>query len=103
MKISYSLTIKNKKYTYTLEKIDPESTYIICEAAGIDQGFLNEDLAEFLLHLPEYILEKEERKKNEDRIAFRVTTEQKKAIQKKAFQKGHRSVSNFLKELALKA
>ena len=96
------MTLNNKKYVYTLKPYDKECAWFECEAADIAQPFLNEDIPALLVDLPNLILaEKEYLQKQEEVIRFRVSTEDKKAIEKKAAKEGYPSISAFLRALAL--
>jgi hypothetical protein len=100
--IKYYITINNKKYYYTLAKADKDSSFVECEAANISQQFLNADIPELLNDLPGLILaEKEYGKQQSEIVRFRVTPEDKKQIEKQAIKKGYRTVSGFLRDLAL--
>ncbi len=98
----YFITINNKKYFYTLKPIDNEATFVECEAANIGQEFLNEDVLNLLIDLPNLILaEKEYKQAQSEMIRFRVSPEDKKTIEKKAIKEGYSSISGFLRDLAL--
>ncbi len=100
--IKYFITINNKKYFYTLNKIDKDTSLVACEAANISQAFLNADIPNLLNDLPNLILaEKDYNKQQSEMIRFRVSPEDKKQIEKKALKKGYQSVSGFLRDLAL--
>ncbi len=95
--------MNNKKYFYSLKKINKKTSHFECEAANISQPFPNEDIPDLLIDLPNLILsEKEYLDKQDEVIRFRVTGEDKKLIEKKASQKGFSTVSDYLRELALK-
>lgn len=99
----YFLTLGNKKYFYTLKRINPQETHVICGAANISQDFLNEDVPALLQDLPNLIIaEKNYNNKQEEVIRFRISPEDKKLIEKKAHKKGYNSVSGYLRDLALK-
>lgn len=98
----YFITINNKKFFYTLKPINNETTFVECEAANIGQEFLNEDIPNLLIDLPNLILaEKEYKQAQSEMIRFRVSPEDKKAIEKKAVKEGYSSISSFLRDLAL--
>lgn len=100
--IKHYITINNKKYFYTLRKIDKNTTFVQCEAANMAQEFLNADIPNLLNDLPQLILaEKNYHKQQSEMIRFRVTPEDKKQIEKQALKKGYHSVSGFLRDLAL--
>lgn len=74
-----------------------------CLAANISQPFLSEDIPDLLIDLPNLILsEKEYVEKQNDVIRFRVTPEDKKLIEEKAGKNGYKTVSDYLREVALK-
>ena len=99
--IKHYITLNNKKYFYTLKSCG-NSTIVKCDAAKISQEFLNEDVPALLNDLPNLILsEKEYKKQQSEVIRFRISTEDKKRIEKKAIKKGYTSVSSFLRDLAL--
>ena len=100
--LEHYLTLNNKKYFYTLKNAGRKVTFVHCEAADISQEFLNEDVPDLLNDLPNLILaQKKYNKQQEDVIRFRISTEDKKLIEKKALKKGYTSVSSFLRDLAL--
>ena len=100
--IKHYITLNNKKYFYTLKNTTKSNTIVKCDAANISQEFLNEDVPALLNDLPDLILaEKEYKKQQSEIIRFRISTEDKKRIEKKAIKKGYTSVSSFLRDLAL--
>lgn len=105
--IEYRVAVKNKVYLYYISKPwDDDGEDVVwfkCEAAGIDQLFLKEDVAELLSYLPEHILDQQKHlsEKQKDVIRFRVTVEDKKKIEKKALAAGFVTVSEYLRRLAL--
>ena len=101
--LNHFVTLNNKKYSYSLKKINTNETYFDCESANIAQSFLNEDIANLLIDLPNLILaEKEYKEKQEEVIRFRVTLEDKKLIEEKAGKGGFKTVSDYLRVVALK-
>ncbi len=100
---AHSITINNKAYPYTIKRLDQKTSFFECKAANIAQEFLNEDIPPLLIDLPELILsEKNYRAKNKEILRFRLTSEEKSQIEKKAVQNGYSTVSAFLRSLALK-
>jgi len=101
-KIKYSTTINNKKYEYSLRRINKNITHLKCDAANIDQEFLNEDVPGVLIDLPNLILAEEDYNKKQDTvIRFRVNMRDKHIIKEKAMQSGYNDVSSFLRSLVL--
>jgi len=99
----YFLTLGNKKYFYTLRKINSQDTHVVCSAANISQYFLNDDIPALLHDLQNLIIaEKDYNNKQEEVIRFQISLEDKKLIEKKAHKKGYNSVSGYLRDLALK-
>lgn len=102
-KIESVITVNNKKYSYTLSKVDDNTSFFECKDANISQEFDNWDITELLIYLPEYIIEAQEEKQNQDEvIRFKVTTEEKNIIKKNAVKMGYSNVSAFLRGLSLK-
>ncbi|MDX9970378.1 MAG: hypothetical protein RBS56_00520 [Candidatus Gracilibacteria bacterium] len=100
--LKHFITINNKKYSYTLKPISKSTTFVECEAAKIGQEFPNEDIPNLLNDLPNLILsEKNYKNQQSEMIRFRVSTSDKKTIEKNAIQKGYKSVSVYLRDLAL--
>lgn len=104
MESKYFVTVNNKKYFYTLRNVDKKSVFVQCDAANIGQEFLKEDVADLLIDLPNLILaEKEYKPGQSDIIRFRLEADDKKAILLKAHKNGYKTVSAFLRHLALGA
>jgi hypothetical protein len=100
----YFVTVNNKKYFYTLRNVDKKSIFVQCDAANIGQEFLKEDVADLLIDLPNLILAEKEYKSGQGEIIrFRLEAEDKKAILLKAQKNGYKTVSAFLRHLALGA
>lgn len=100
--LKQAITVNNKKYFYTLAKMDEKICYVECKAAKIAQEFLNEDIPALILDLPNLIIaEKEYVNKQSEVVRFRLSPEDKKFIEKRAIRKGYKSVSSFLRDLAL--
>lgn len=99
----HSITINNKKYSYSLKSTSEKGMiFFTCKAGNIAQRFLREDVPALLIDLPELILEeKRYQKKQKDIIRFRISGEDKKKITKKALEHGYNSVSSYLRALAL--
>lgn len=104
MDSKYFVTVNNKKYFYTLRNLDKKTVFVECEAANIAQEFLKEDVADLLIDLPNLILaEKEYKPGQSEIIRFRLDSDDKKAILMKAQKNGYKTVSAFLRSLALGA
>ncbi len=101
-KTKHSITVKNRRYTYTLEPKRGGTTHIVCKSAKIDQDFLNEDVPALLADLPELIIAEQEHKKEKSAVVqFRLKPEEKKGLEKEAIKKGFSNVSAYLRALAL--
>jgi len=99
-----TFTLNHKKYPCLLTPSGKNTTHVECKAAHIDQDFLNQDIADLLLDLPNLVLAEQEHKlKQSDVIRFRVSSEDRIAIEKRAAKEGYSSVSGFLRDLALGA
>jgi len=98
----HSVTINNKKYEYIIKPINKKLVFFECPGARISQKFEAEDIPELLVDLPDIILSIIEfDKKQNNVIRFRVSSEEKNAIQKKAVKAGYSTISAFLRALAL--
>lgn len=96
------IIINGKKCTYKLAPASKETTHITCEAANIDQEFLNEDVPELLTDLANLILAERDYSRTQNAvIRFRVSVSDKKLIEKTAAKKGYTSVSSYLKDISL--
>lgn len=103
MKTKASITFKNKRYPYTLEKNLDGTIKFVFKAAKINQDFLPEDVSELILDLPNLIIaEQNYDKKQSSVIRFRVSGDEKERIEKAAIKKGHSSITAYLKDLALR-
>ena len=51
----FKLQTDEKDIIFSLERIEEGRTLIVCEAAGIDQEFLDEDVPNLLFDLPKLI------------------------------------------------
>lgn len=97
-----AVTIHNKKYPYSLTQKKDGVVFVECAAAKIAQEFLSEDVAGLLIDLPNLILaEKEYQEKQSNVVRFRISATDKKVIEKKAVDKGFKSVSEYMRHLAL--
>jgi len=100
-KIVASITINNKKHTYSLEEKRRGIVFVECKDANIAQNFLAEDVASLLIDLPNLIIaEKEHIKKQSSVIRFRVSSKDKEKIERKAVKEGYDSVSDYMRFLA---
>ncbi len=101
MKTNATITTKHKRYPYTLEKKRGDVVHIVCRAANLDQEFLAEDVSALILDLPALIVAEQEYEGTQDAvIRFRISAHDKQRIEKKAIEKGYRSVSQYLRDLA---
>lgn len=95
--------VGNKKHSYTLTQRKNGMIYLDCKAACIGQEFEPEDLGALILDLPNLIeAEQTYQEKQSCTIRFRTTAEQRKKIESNAKASG-KSVSKFVRDLALEA
>ena len=86
-----------------MRKINNKTTHFECAAANISQPFPNADIPNLIIDLPNLILsEKEYLEKQDEVIRFRVKSEDKKLIEEKAGKSGFKTVSDYLRDVALK-
>ena len=94
--------VGNKKHSYTLTGLENGMVYVDCKAASIGQEFDAEDVGALILDLPNLIeAEQDYQEKQSGTIRFRTTAEQRKKIELSAKASG-KSVSKFVRDLALK-
>lgn len=99
--ISY-ITVNNKKYKYTLERKRQNTIFMECKDANISQDFLAEDVPNLLIDLPNLIIaEKKYSKKQSEVVRFRVSSEDKYRIEKKAAKEGYGSISDYIRHVVL--
>ncbi len=102
-KISAHITVNNKKHEYSLEKKKNDIIFVECKDAKIAQDFLAEDVPSLLIDLPNLITaEKEYGRKQSEVVRFRVSSKDKQKIEKKASSEGYNSVSDYIRDIALK-
>jgi hypothetical protein len=98
----HTITLNNKKYAYTIKPLDKKEVHFKCDAAGVDQEFLAEDIPALLTDLPNLIIaEKLYQESEKSIIRFRISKEDKKEIEKRAAKAGYSTISAFLRDLAL--
>ena len=100
----HTITVNNKRYKYVITPINKKWVFFECPTGGISQRFLAEDIMALLIDLPELILsEIDYKRKQEEVIRFRISSEQKNTIEKNAIKNGYNNVSAFIRDLALAA
>lgn len=100
--IKGTLTVQHKKYEYTLKKKNKDVIFFECKGARISQDFLAEDIPDLLIDLPNLIIAEKEHQKNRGEVVrFRVSSEDKHKIEKKAAQEGYNSISDYVRSVAL--
>jgi len=99
-KINANITVNNKRYSYSLEDRGRGVVFVECIAANIKQKFLAEDVAKLLLDLPNLIIaEKKFTDTQSEIIRFRISSRDKKRIEKKAVIEGYDSLSDYMRNL----
>lgn len=101
MKTSQYFVLGRTRYEYTLEKISDEVIHFTCEKLGMDEEFLQEDVANLIMDLPNIANNLKNYEKNKVTVKFRVTPVEKQRILENATQKGYKNTSDFVRELAL--
>ena len=102
MSTTATITIQNKKYTYTIAATpQKEVVRFVCLAAHIEQDFLAEDIPALLIDLPNLIIaELDYKKADTEVVRFRISAEDKKVIQQKAVKNGYKSLSDYVRARA---
>ena len=103
MATTSTITVQNKKFEYTIKPAKGKGVIrFVCKAAKIDQDFLAEDIPALIIDLPELVVAERKHKSNQSQIVrFRVSSEDKKKIEKRAVASGFDSVSDYLRAKAL--
>jgi hypothetical protein len=101
--VAATITVQNKKYEYTLKPAKEKGVIrFVCKGANIDQDFLAEDIPALILDLHELIIAEKTYQDNQTEVVrFRISTEDKKKIEKKALADGFDTVSDYLRARAL--
>ena len=101
-KVTSTITVQNRKHSYTLSQKRGRVTYVECLSAGVSQNFPSEDVPALLIDLPNLIIaEKEHNKRHSEIIRFRVSDKDKKEIEKRAMKNGFNSISEYMRDVAL--
>ena len=101
-KIKSFITVGNKKYEYSLKEKQKGIIFFECKDANISQNFLKEDVVNLIIDLPNLIVSEKEYNKNQSKvIRFRVSPEDKNKVERRAIKKGFKSVSDYMRSLAL--
>ncbi len=101
-KIKANITVNNKKCEYNLKEKSKGVLFVECKDANISQDFLKEDIADLIIDLPNLIVAEKEHKKNQSEIIrFRISSKDKLKVEKKAVKEGYKSVSDYMRNLAL--
>ena len=96
------VSVQNKKYPYSLTEKKNDVVFVEWKAANVAQDFLKEDVANLLIDLPSLIVaEKQYQATQSNVVRFRITPAAKKQIEKKAVESGFKSVSEYMRHLAL--
>ena len=104
MQVTSTITVQNKKYTYTIQpsKNQKGAIRFVCKAGNINQDFLAEDIPALIIDLPNLIVaERKYQTSQTEIVRFRLSAEDKKEITQKAVASGFDSVSDYLRSLAL--
>ncbi len=100
----HSVSVKNKKYNYTLVPKTKDTTFIECTAAKIAQEFLNEDIPAVLANLPNLIVAEQEYKNAQSVVVhFRIKSDEKQKLENAAMKNGFKTISSYMRNLALTA
>ena len=103
MATTSTITVQNKKYEYTLKSAKEKGVIrFVCPGANINQDFLAEDVPALILDLPALILAERAYQDNQTEVVrFRISSDDKKKIEKKALASGFDTVSDYLRARAL--
>ncbi|MAZ67680.1 hypothetical protein CL652_02850 [bacterium] len=98
------IVIGNRRHGYTLQPARKVTT-LICKSANIEERFPNDEIPRILSQLPQIIRENYgllQSVAQTEILRFRVTDEEKGAIEQNARKAGYSSVSAYLRDVALR-
>lgn len=97
----HTIVLKKVNHPYSLTDNRDGTTTLVCRDARLNQPFANEDIAETIRLLPEYIKAAQEfLAKQDSLIQIRISGRDKQRITKKAAKEG-KTLSSFIRERAL--
>lgn len=101
-KVSATITVQNKRHEYSLEERGNGVVFVVCKDANIAQEFPTEDVAALLIDLPNLLIaERDYKNAQSETIRFRISSEDKSRIERRAIKNGYTSVSEYMRSLAL--
>ena len=87
MEFKNYILLNNKKFEYSLKKSGNNITLVVCPAAKINQEFLNEDIANLIINLPNLILAEQVYNKKNTTLQIRLSSDEKRKVQSNALKK----------------
>lgn len=100
---AHHFIVHNRRYFYTLKKLNDGQVYMACEAAGIHRKLDPQQLLTTLTNLSRLITEyrKQKRPISTKTLHFRVTPEDKAVIEQQMAERGYPSVASFARAMML--
>ena len=100
--LRHYIIIGNKKYEYILKPAN-KKTLLVCEDAGIEERFPNEEIPIVLSQLPKIIISIQRKDRQQSEVLrFRVTPEEKMKIIEQAYKSGFDNISSYIRDKLLK-
>jgi hypothetical protein len=101
MTTQHTIILKGESYPYTLKKHTDGTTTFVCKSALLNQKFADEDIAETISLLAEYIQLATVRAMKQDAVVrFRIGGKDRLRIEKRA-KAENKTISAYLRERAL--
>ncbi len=102
MVMKHYIIVGNRKYEYMLET-SRNRTNLVCEGAGIEQKYSNEEIPAILANLPNIIISLAEQSAGvqSEALRFRVTPAEKEYIMQAAIEAGYNNMSAYLRDKVL--
>ena len=100
--LKHYIVVGNRKYEYILEPARSR-TNLVCEGAGIEQKYSNDEIPAILANLPNIIINFAEQGSGvqSEALRFRVTPAEKEQIALAAYDSGFDSMSAYLRAKVL--
>ena len=101
--MKHYIVVGNRKYEYILEPARTR-TNLVCEGAGIEQKYSNNEIPAILANLPSIIIsfaEAQSEQVQSEALRFRVTPAEKEQIALAAYDAGFDSMSAYLRAKVL--
>ena len=99
--LKHYIIVGNRKYDYTLEP-NKNRTRLVCNGADIEEKVPNEEIPQMLAQLPRIIIKIQSAASSQSEVLrFRVSSEEKMLITKRAMENGYDNMSSYIRDKLL--